>query len=227
MPAIPIMAHPDVVETNMVCWFHSSTSTVDGDPIPVDAVINVYTQAMIHVGTFTVSTEGHWGYMAVFGDDLLRDDDPINGAVEDELLVFQIDGVVATIAAGDGTWNAWQVQDITLEVILATATPTHTPSHTPTNTATHTATHTPTNTATYTPSNTPTHTYTPSITPTPTHTHTPTATATPGVGPSPTHLISTPTGTIPTPDIGGTPTCAIVTPTGTIPTPSIPGTPTP
>ena len=58
-----------VVATSDWCDFYSTSSTLDGAPVPAGAVIDAYDPQGVHCGTFTVATAGVWGVMHVYADD--------------------------------------------------------------------------------------------------------------------------------------------------------------
>lgn len=182
----------------------------------------VYVQRVVEVDQDGVA----WYLLAVPGDR--SDTTEVEGAVEDEVIEFTVDGVPAPQS---GIWVSGDIVTLNLSAEPPTPTPTATPTRTytptrtftPTPTATATATATPTQTAT--PTSTPTATCTPTATATatltPTATATPSATATPTETstPSPTATeTATPTQTA-TPTSTTTPTVTATVDASVTPTP--------
>ncbi|MEA3407450.1 MAG: excalibur calcium-binding domain-containing protein [Chloroflexota bacterium] len=178
----------EVIETDIYCAFCSDNSTLDGEPVPLGAVIDAYDPDGVHCGTFTVHTVGEWGKMRVYGDD--EDTPEDEGAGNRNPISFRINGHAATVVSGNVKWAKDQLRPVCL---AAWSYPTHTPTATntpvsPTSTDTPLPTHTATETASPSPTDTsltPTSTGTPlptsTVTDTPFASHTPTPTEEEGV----------------------------------------------
>ncbi len=89
---LAVIAVGDVIPTSVWCDFYGSTSTYNGNPIPVGSVIDVYDVDGVHCGTFAVHTDGHYGLMPVYGDDGYGE-----GPVVGEALTFYLNGRMAIV----------------------------------------------------------------------------------------------------------------------------------
>jgi hypothetical protein len=86
--------------------FYSSNSTLDGQPVPVGAVITAYDPSGVLCGRFTVTTAGSYGFMPCYLDDL---NTPVDEGIRPgDVVRFKIDGfdagqfqVPTTINNGD------------------------------------------------------------------------------------------------------------------------------
>jgi len=142
-----------VTPTTRWANFYSLNSTLDGAPVPAGAVILAYDPDGINCGEWTVTTDGVYGMMAVYGDDGTTPGD--EGAEEGDTISFTINGVPATANGPDApiwTWGGLAQVDLVAVTGAPTSTPTDTSSPTETSTNTSTpATGTPTATPTVNP----------------------------------------------------------------------------
>ena len=149
-----------VTPTNRWANFYGLASTLDGAPLPVGSVIRAYDPDGVNCGEWVVNSEGVYGMMPVYGDDVETSAD--EGAQEGDTITFTINGWPATPTGPDAPVWSWGVlRHVELQAFsgAATATPTATSPATGTATPTPTRTFTPTATRTFTP--TPTTTTTP------------------------------------------------------------------
>ncbi|MFH2034992.1 MAG: T9SS type A sorting domain-containing protein [Candidatus Zixiibacteriota bacterium] len=84
------VAFGEVVPTSVWCNFRGSASSYNGNSLPVGSIIDVYDTEAVHCGTFVVSTEGQYGFMAVYGDDGYGE-----GPTSGEALTFYVNGMMA------------------------------------------------------------------------------------------------------------------------------------
>jgi hypothetical protein len=95
----------NVVPTNRWMDVHGLESTLDGQPLPVGAVITVRDSEGAVCGEFVVTHAGRYGIMPVYGDDLSTEAD--EGAGSGDSLQFYVDGIkVAAIGPDAPTWTA-------------------------------------------------------------------------------------------------------------------------
>jgi hypothetical protein len=91
-----------------ISWvdFYGLESTIDGQPLPVGAVIRAYDPQGVVCGEFSVTRAGWYGLMPVYGDDLLTEVD--EGAVPGDRIKLTINGVAATVMGPDESiWTAF------------------------------------------------------------------------------------------------------------------------
>jgi hypothetical protein len=145
------MLSAQVTPTTKWANFYGLNSTLDGAPVPVGAVVRAYDPDGIHCGEWTVTTDGVYGMMAVYGDDGTTPGD--EDAEEGDNITFTINGVAATNAGPDpATWTWGGLAQVELHAVTGGPTSTSTHTRTPTSTtASGTATHTPTATSTWIP----------------------------------------------------------------------------
>ncbi len=94
-----------LVSTNSWMNFYGLECTLDGQPLPVGAVITVRDPGGVLCGKFSVTQAGRYGLMPVYGDDLSTATD--KGAVPGDSLDFYINGIKATVAGPDKpVWTA-------------------------------------------------------------------------------------------------------------------------
>lgn len=73
---------------------YSNASTLNGQPLPVGAVVRAYDPQGMLCGEFVVHTPGAYGYLHVYGDDATTSGAD-EGAVEGDTITFRIQGVSA------------------------------------------------------------------------------------------------------------------------------------
>ncbi|MEE9166151.1 MAG: FlgD immunoglobulin-like domain containing protein [Candidatus Neomarinimicrobiota bacterium] len=111
-----------VTPTNQwVDFYSSNTIVLNGGPIAVGAVVDAYDPDGVHCGTYTVDTEGSYGFLHVYRDDATTTED--EGAIEGDKITFTIYGSPTNVAGpDDNMWtangDAWQV-DLQATVGLA------------------------------------------------------------------------------------------------------------
>ncbi len=86
-----------VTPTNAWVDIYSTASTLDGQPVPVGAVIAVFDPQGVQCGEFTVTKSGWYGLMPCYGDDPHTAID--EGAVSGDVLSFAINGRAALTEA--------------------------------------------------------------------------------------------------------------------------------
>lgn len=95
------------------CVFFDSTTTFDGNPVPVGSIIEAFDQTGVSCGKDTVLYPGYFGYMPVLGDDPST---PAfdEGAVDGETIIFKINGRFAAGGIGSPIWKDQEVKRIQL-----------------------------------------------------------------------------------------------------------------
>ena len=88
-----------VVPTNTWADFYGLESTLDGQPLPVGAVITVRDSQGVLCGECVVKHAGRYGVMPVYGDDPSTQAD--EGAGPGESLEFYVDGTKAVVIGPD------------------------------------------------------------------------------------------------------------------------------
>jgi hypothetical protein len=88
-----------VVPTTSWVNFYSLESTLDGQPLPVGAVIRAYDAQGVACGEFSVTRAGWYGLMPVYGDDPMTEVD--EGAVPGDRIEFTVNGIAATVTGPD------------------------------------------------------------------------------------------------------------------------------
>jgi len=84
----------EVIPTNEWVNFFSSSTTFDGSPVPVGAVIEAYDPDGVLCGTFTVNIKGQYGFLVVYKDDFTTTDID-EGAEPGDTITFYINGHIA------------------------------------------------------------------------------------------------------------------------------------
>jgi hypothetical protein len=103
----------DVIPTPWFVFFKGSV-TFNGQPAPVGSIVDAYDPDLdtihvppgkVHCGTFTVTSAGIYGYMAVYGDDPYEPNDTTDeGADPGDTISFKVMGRNA-LATGDRVWS--------------------------------------------------------------------------------------------------------------------------
>ncbi len=125
--ALVLLATVAGAQTPTVEWvnFFSSHTILDGQPVPVGAVIRAYDPTGILCGQFTVVTAGSYGFMPCYVDDL---NTPLDEGIRPgDLVSFTING----LSAGQFPVPTDVNNGDAFEVDLAATTPTPTPTPTP------------------------------------------------------------------------------------------------
>ncbi len=89
-----------VIPTSEWVNFFSSNTTFDGSPVPVGAVIEAYDPDGVICGTFTVNTDGQYGFLLVYRDDNTTPDVD-EGASPGNTITFYINDVLAIPSGPD------------------------------------------------------------------------------------------------------------------------------
>jgi len=99
-------ASGQVTPTNEWVSFFSENTTLNGNPIPVGALIDAYDPDGIHCGRDTVHTVGHYGFFPVYRDDIYTSGID-EGAAPDDTITIYINGVEATTTGpADPVWTS-------------------------------------------------------------------------------------------------------------------------
>jgi hypothetical protein len=94
-----------VVPTNKWVNFYGLNCTLDGQPLPVGAVITARDSQGVVCGEFVVTHIGRYGIMPVYGDDPSTEAD--EGAGPGDPLQFYVDGIKAAVIGPDEpVWTA-------------------------------------------------------------------------------------------------------------------------
>ncbi len=96
--------------------FYSRNTLFQGAPVPIGSVIDAYDPDSVHCGTFTVNTNGEYGFLIVYRDDALTPDVD-EGAVPGDTIIFRINGVPVKALGPDS--SIWSEKGDILEVNLA------------------------------------------------------------------------------------------------------------
>jgi hypothetical protein len=108
-----------VEPTNRWVNFYSLQSTLDGQSLPVGAVITALDPDGVVCGEFLVTQAGRYGLMPVYGDDPYSLTD--EGAVPGDLLEFRINGIKASVTGPDEA--LWTTMGDLNQLDLAASTP--------------------------------------------------------------------------------------------------------
>jgi len=100
------VSNADVIPTNEWINVFSANTTLDGAPIPVGSVINAYDPGGVLCGTFTVHTQGQFGFLLVYRDDTTTPSID-EGANPGDEITFFINGVYAICLGPDNpVWTS-------------------------------------------------------------------------------------------------------------------------
>ncbi len=99
-------------QTPSVQWvnFFSSNSKLEGQPVPVGAVIEAFDPSSVLCGRSVVSTSGSYGFLACYVDDPNTDVD--EGIIPGDTVRFTINGLPAgkfTVPTGIRSGDAFEV----------------------------------------------------------------------------------------------------------------------
>lgn len=109
-------AFGEVIPTMEWTNFRGSATTYNGNPVPVGSVIDAYDPDGAHCGTWTVKTEGIYGFMPVYADDPYSVDVD-EGAELGDQLTFYLNGRLALTEGPDDP--VWTGMGTTAEVNLS------------------------------------------------------------------------------------------------------------
>jgi len=98
-----IFAQP--TPTNEWVNFMSPTSTLNDQPIPIGAVVNAYDPGGVWCGTFTVTTEGQYGFLLVYRDDATTPEIDEGTEPGDTITFYINDHLVFPIGPGEPIWT--------------------------------------------------------------------------------------------------------------------------
>jgi len=94
-----------VVPTNRWIDFYGLESTLDGQPLPIGAVITACDSQGVVCGEFVVTHAGRYGIIPVYSDDPSTEAD--EGAGPGDSLQFYVDGIKAAVIGQDAPmWTA-------------------------------------------------------------------------------------------------------------------------
>lgn len=105
-----------VIPTDQWINFYSSNTIFHGGTVPVGAIIDAYDPDGVHCGTFTVTTEGKYGFLIVYRDDVLTETVD-EGALPGDSITFTINSVPVKTWGPDP--NVWTENGATFQVDLA------------------------------------------------------------------------------------------------------------
>jgi hypothetical protein len=88
-----------ITPTNQWVNFYSQSSYVNGQPVPVGAVVQAYNPRGVLAGQFVVTSQGWYGLMPVYGDDPNTPQD--EGLRPGEVVSFTINGLAARTMGPD------------------------------------------------------------------------------------------------------------------------------
>ncbi len=91
--------------TNEWVNFFSPNTTFEGSPVPVGAVIEAYDPNNVLCGSFTVTTEGQYGFLLVYKDDFTTPDID-EGADPGDTITFYINSTPAIPVNGTPVWTS-------------------------------------------------------------------------------------------------------------------------
>ena len=109
----------DVIPTPFFTSFYDSTSTFDGQPLVPGTIIEAYDPSGVLCGRDTVRIAGHYGFMAVYGDDP-NSTGVDEGAEAGDTITFKINGRVATVTFGDPVWQDQAIKRVALSATSST-----------------------------------------------------------------------------------------------------------
>jgi hypothetical protein len=96
----------DVTPTSVWTDFWGSATLYNGYPVPVGSIIDAYDPDGVHCGRDTVTIEGKYGFMPVYGNDSYGD-----GAEPGETITFYINGRLAeTLGPDDPIWVGTEIR---------------------------------------------------------------------------------------------------------------------
>jgi len=121
-PSFQVKATASITPTNEWVNFYSQSSTLNGQPVPVGAMVKAYNPRGVQCGEFTVIEPGFYGLMPVYRDDLETPED--EGMLPGEEVTFTINDIPARPQGPDDTvWDAnGNVKQVDLVASVVTPT---------------------------------------------------------------------------------------------------------
>jgi len=113
-----IRSTASITPTNEWVNFHSQNTTLQGQPVPVRAVVRAYNPRGVQCGEFTVEQAGWYGLMPVYRDDPNTPED--EGMLPGEAVSFTINDLPARPMGPDDT--IWTTNGAVKQVNLAAST---------------------------------------------------------------------------------------------------------
>ncbi|MBN2611124.1 MAG: hypothetical protein JXB00_06170, partial [Bacteroidales bacterium] len=89
-----------VIPTDAWVSCYSRNTIFQGGPVPVGAVVEAFDPDSVLCGSFTVTTEGEYGFLFVYRDDTLTIDVD-EGAVPGDTITFKINGFPVKVLGPD------------------------------------------------------------------------------------------------------------------------------
>jgi len=97
-------AYGQVTPTNEWVRLWGEDCYLNGNPLPVGAVIDAYDPDGVNCGRFIVHTSGMYGFMSVYRDDIYTVAD--EGALPDDPITVYVNGIPATLnGPADPVWS--------------------------------------------------------------------------------------------------------------------------
>ncbi len=93
-------AYGQVIPTNEWIRLYGQNNYLNGNPLPVGAVVDAYDPDGVNCGRFIVDTEGEYGVMPVYRDDIYTDDVDEGAELNDPITVY-INGLPASMNGPD------------------------------------------------------------------------------------------------------------------------------
>ena len=94
-----------VIPTDEWVTFYSRNTIFQGGPVPAGAVVEAFDPDSVLCGSFTVTTEGEYGFLFVYRDDTLTPEQD-EGALPGDTISFKINGFPVKVLGPDtGIWT--------------------------------------------------------------------------------------------------------------------------
>ena len=101
----PPLAGQQIAETPIWMNAYSSSSLLDGEPVPPGTVVEAYDPQGVLCGEFVVAQAGKYGLMPVYGDDSSSPQD--EGALPGDTITFWVNGSRATSTPAQVLWTTY------------------------------------------------------------------------------------------------------------------------
>jgi len=101
----PPLAGQRIAETPIWMNVYSSSSLLDGEPLPPGTVVEAYDPQGVLCGRFVVAQAGKYGLMPVYGDDPSSPRD--EGALPGDTITFWVNGNRATSTPAQVVWTTY------------------------------------------------------------------------------------------------------------------------